>query len=316
VRVHTTPYLQQNAGRRDDVGSLLSRLWGSQAWTDSLFLAIENLGADQVSILEEIASNPALDEFAILGGASELDVVSALWPGPYPAGLTAAELPIPRFRVLREGGYAAIVRAAIARREGRHEEAEQILREVIASGVLMARDSPSLIGSLIGAVIASTGGEGLIAFYQSVGRTEEANGFAASLEVARRVSERSNSMQSASLRSSAEALPHWVDDAALPRALRWEAVTVVSAISPCASAGRVLFGPNESFTEWRENARRKLVRFQSEEAFFELIASGLEGSTPDAAPRSWPGRIYAAALGESGSGGCASIFERINTGGL
>lgn len=86
--------------------------------------------------------------------------------------------------------------------------------------------------------------------------------------------------------------------------------------APCASAGRILFGPDDAFTQWHERARRDLVCFPSEEALFDLASKGLDGYSPEAErarmPRLLPLlRLYTAAMGERGPGECARTLEGI-----
>jgi hypothetical protein len=111
--------------------------------------------------LGAVAGHEALTAFSRLARPPDLDAALARWPDPLPAGMTIAELPIPRFGGLRTAAYARIGAAAFEVEQGRPERPEQMVREVISVGFLLGDHGPTLIENLIGHTIVRTGGVAL-----------------------------------------------------------------------------------------------------------------------------------------------------------
>jgi hypothetical protein len=281
----------------------------SGIWSERLFAAWDTLPPEARGWLEQIAMNPAVDEFAIVGRAGSLDLLSGRWVLPYPADLNPSNVPIPRFGTLRNTGYAAIARAAVQLGAGRPRDAEQTLRELATTGLLMMRDAPSLLDNLIGTVVAENGANALAALYRETGRGAEADALLQSMEDGLRTAERANASAAGDRYSTIRGMPGLVlDDAAL-RGLRWEFFVTLSTIAPCMSVNQIVFGPGSDYASWLAGTREDLVQFPSEVPYYELMSRGWFGRAGEAGPQSLLGRLFTMTMGGEGAGSCALMLE-------
>lgn len=254
-------------------------------WGDSLLPRVaQGLSTEQRAYLQGIASHPARGDFSSLAAATALDAGSGRWALPFPPGMTLATLPIPRFGSFRDAARVHVAAAALAWTEGRDEDAEQLLREVISVGFLLADDGPTLIDNLIGYTLVDDGGTALADFYRLSGRTAQA----AELSRVRQVADRNAAMTRTPISTSNDA---WVrslytmtTDSTLARGLRWEYFINLATIAPCLSLNRIVFGVGEDYDAYLEEARESLVRWPSDEALFELARYGWIGASTPAEP--------------------------------
>jgi hypothetical protein len=261
------------------------------AWGDSLF---ERLGqgttADQRTYLADLAGHPAASDFSRLARATAVDVGSARWDLPFAPGVTVATIPIPRFGPLRNAAYARIGSAGAAFLAGRNSEAEQMLREVVSVGFLLADDGPTLIDNLIGLVLVESGGSALADFYRTSGQP----GAAAEISRVRQAAEAGAALipteptfgNDAWVRSLTET----ITDPRIARGLRWEYFVSLATLGPCLNVNRIVFGMGDDYAAFVEEARESLVRWPSDQALFDIAKRGWLGAS-DAAPPTMFGRI-------------------------
>ena len=255
------------------------------SWGDSLFARVDDgMDAAQRRYLASLAEHPLHPDFSRLARATALDAGSARWEVPFPPGVTMATIPIPRFASVRDAAHAHIGSAASAFLEGRNEDAERLLGEVISVGFLLADDGPTLIDNLIGFVLVEAGGSALADFYRVSGNTPAS----AELSKIREVAETSAGMMRSEAGISNDA---WVrslytmtTDPTIARGLRWEYFINLTTIAPCLNLNRIVFGVGEGYDDFVEEARASLVRWPSDEALFEVARYGWIGASEPGAP--------------------------------
>lgn len=254
-------------------------------WGDSLLPRVaRGLSVDQRAYLTEVAEHPTLADFSRLAAATAIDVGSGRWALPFPEGLTLATLPIPRFGSLRDASRAQIAAAALAWADGREEQAEQKLREIISVGFLLADDGPTLIDNLIGYTLVDAGGTALGDFYRLSGRTSSASELSRVRQVAERNASLVRSTPSTSNDAWVRSLYSMTTDPTIARGLRWEYFINLATIAPCLSLNRIVFGMGEGYEAYLEEARASLVQWPSDEALFELAQYGWVGASTPAEP--------------------------------
>jgi len=281
-------------------------------WAEELFQRVaEGRTPEMTKYMEAVASNPAHAVFSRLARAAELDAAAGRWETTFPRGLTMASVPIPRFGELREGAYAHVAAAALAQSRGRSAEAEVLIREVISVGMLLGDQGPTLIENLIGHVVAEFGGTALERFYTVTGRDDDAGRLRAVRDAARRSAGRIHGSNPEGIESFVRSLPDLVADTGTVRGLRWEFFTLTATVSPCLNLHRMVFGPEEQYEGFVENARSSLVRWPSEEKLFDLARSGYWGAA-DPENQSLFGRFLGIAM-RPGDGSCNNVMKRFDT---
>lgn len=260
-------------------------------WGDSLFDRVATgVSAAQRAYLRDVADHPAAGDFSSLARATTLDAGSARWEVPFPTGVTMATIPIPRFGPLRDAAHARIGSAASAFLDGRPDDAEQILREVISLGFLLADDGPTLIDNVIGFALVEAAGSALGAFYRVSGRTGEA----AELSRMRQVAEAGARLIPTSLKVGNEAwvqsLAEMSTDSTLAPGLRWEYFINLATLAPCLNMNRIVFGMGEEYSEFMAEAEASLVRWPSDAALFDIARHGWIGASDVGSPTMF-GRI-------------------------
>jgi hypothetical protein len=248
-------------------------------WSDSLWMRADGgLPDDEAAYLRRVASNPAHEVFARLAGAGALDFAGGLYETPFDARITLYDVPIPRLHLLRLGGQAHLAAAALASAEGRHEDAERMTREVVSVGLLLLDESPILIGSLIGAAMADSGGDALRHALRRAGREYRLEGLDAAVGAASRATAVAGA-DGGPLRPSGDSFLRSAravaaDTMAL-RGLRWEFAHVSAIATPCLNMRTIVFGPGIEYDRWLAGVRSSLVRYEAEDALFDLAARGL-----------------------------------------
>lgn len=242
------------------------------------FGGLDTMSAGARDYFARVAAHPAHADFARLSRASSADIAGGRYD---PLGDTIGlyRLPIPRYSGIRLGAYAHIGKAIHETVQGRNADAERSLREVIGVGRLLMDDGPTVIDNLVGAVLVSHGGDALEAFYRATGRAEEAERLEWARSAATRAAERVGAGQLRRFTSGAalaalEASPAIVLDTTVSRGVRWERFMLVSTLTPCLNLHRTVFGPDEDYEEWLEDARASLVVHPREAEFFDLARQG------------------------------------------
>jgi len=248
-------------------------------WAEELvpLIGTGGLGPDAIAYLDGLGGLPALQEWHVLGTSSGLDELGARYVFPLPDTLSMWDFPIPRMSGLREAAYAQVGAAVGAAANGRTDEAETRLRELIGAGLLLGRDGETLISNLIGFVIANTGGEALANLYDATGRTQEGSAVRDLMEAGERAVAVSRTGVGI---TSMDEMPSVVTDSLAIRGLRWEYFSALSTLGPCLNLNRVVFGPPANYEEWLQEVHAALVRTDEENQLFELARSGWGAQRP------------------------------------
>ena len=220
----------------------------------------------QRDYLKIVADNSALEEFRILARAREMDFVAAYWDiTPTTAFIN---LPIPRYAPLRLAANADIAQAALDFADGRPQDAERKIREVISVGFLMIREAHLWIESTFGVVLVSSGRAALAALYQSTGKAAQAR-FVSS-ETDPDITAQDQPRSRPDLEELQRRLRTMIMDTAMLPGLRWEQLVLQMPVEPCTDLHQVVFGPDSLHVATLEEARRTLVRRPSDSLFFSL----------------------------------------------
>lgn len=279
-------------------------------WSEDLMARTgDGLSAEETAFLRDVADHPALDDVRELARAPSLDVGRARWTLPFPEGTTFLELPIPKMSAIRQASWAMVGSAALATAEGRLDDAERTLRELISVGFLLGDHAPTILDNLIGFMLVNTGGEALENFYAATGRSEEAE----ALRWARISTERTSRMARIGVGSDLEGtlrqVPSVVENPDGIRGLRWEYFALMNTLAPCLNSHKMVFGPGLEYEEWVERARRNLVRWPSEDALFELSRNGYYVGQDGDDRSGILGTVLGLTLGGRGeTGSCASFL--------
>lgn len=277
---------------------------------------LADFAPDERDALRRAAGHPAQAEFQVLAHARLVDVVSARWTLPFADTLTFQSLPWPRFAAFRTAGLAAIARAAVLRADGDAAGAEHALRELISTGFLLIDQGPTLIDNLMGVVLANMGGDALEGLYGSQGREADARALRWSRGGAVAAASKARAgLVAEDIHSLLQGIPDLVIQDEPLRGLRWEYFATFNMLAPCINVHKMVFGPDETYDDWRLEARDALVRVRGEVQLFELA----EGSTVGGRDRDLEGflpRFLSLTLGSGGSpGSCASLIASIEAGG-
>jgi hypothetical protein len=272
-----------------------------------LALAMLGLSDEQHAALSGLAAEPYQTEIRLLARAAAADIGAARWVSPLPVDVPAIEWHTPRFYRMRDAIHTRFAVAALAVADGRHDDAELAIREVLSVGLLLADNGVTVIDGLIGASIAYTAAGLLGELYAITGRLAEAEriaGTLAAVEVARAAT-RLGAVGGADARE----MTRFVAAAELPRPVRWDAFAAFITIDGCLGAGRVIFGRSPDHEQWLAKVRAELVRYPADaERFDHLVAYGQFGR--QVAPRRTAlERVLTASIGRpAGVQGCSEII--------
>ncbi len=288
-----------------------------RAFNEIFDQAHAGLTPDQLACLRRIDAMPEFELLAVLARAPALDPWGAALELPLPGDAVPSDLSFPRTTKLRGLVYAAIGKAALASAEGRNEQAEQTLREVVSVGFLMMDESRYLIAALVGAVTARLGLDGLEDHYRVTGQDEAARRLANARDSAYGVSqamevaeERARSAWGAAdpltLRETTVGVV--ADTTTLP-ALRWEMLHFI-AVLPCTNTRELLFGPSPTLREVWEQALSGLARTPADSAVFAVFEETLPrmARRPPANPLLRGVRVMGELLGSERLQGCAAVL--------
>jgi len=263
-------------------------------------------------VMRSEAGNPAHREFAILGRAGAADFATTLWVTPFPDTLSWTEFPIPRFQGISDGAKSHVAVAAFDLHSGRRAEAERKLRDLIGTGFLMMDEHPTIIGNLIGIVVVGIGADGLGAFYEATGRTEEAETIRSLREEARQL------FRSSWFRSNrrTEAMATMTDMARIAedqwylRGMRWEFLGLVATTVPFVNLNKAVFGPGDDYEEWLISVKSTLVRYPGEEALYTVVKNGWIAPAGTDVKPGFIGRLLGLTFGRSESATSIALMLR------
>ena len=281
-------------------------------WGRELFYIVESSPSQGLlDYLRDVAAHPGHELFTRVARAQDLDVAAARWHAPFSPGTTIGAVPVPKLSGLREAAYAHVGAAALVLADGRPDEAETMVREVISLGFLMGDRAPTLIDNIVGHVITGLGGDALEGLYAASGRRSEAEALGALRAATERAAQRTRVPPHRSLEAHVQAMPRTVLDEQAVRGIRWEAFILTATLAPCLNLHRVVFGPDETYAAFVRDAEAALVRWPSEGELFRLARAGYLGAPEDPSPGPL-GRFLAIAM-RGGEGSCASVVRRLRS---
>jgi hypothetical protein len=248
------------------------------AWALDLLerAAAGKLTQDELRDLVKLARHPGHADFALVAQASAADIVGTRYRLPFAEDATWWSVTIPRYSQLTTGANAHIALAGWHLHQGRTAQAEMMLREVIAVGLALVRDGPTIIDNLIGLVMAERGGRALEVLLRATGREVEADRFELVRTTLANVRKRSA--------LGASAFPQMAEitlDEGQLRGVRWESFVQTAALGGCINLHGAVFGTHGDYEEWLRRAERSLVRYPGEGALFEVAKrpwSGMDRS--------------------------------------
>jgi hypothetical protein len=279
--------------------------------TDLLSRPLSSFSPEEQAALRQAASHPAHADFERLSRAELVDVVSGRWRLPFPDSTTFQDL-WPRFPAIRTAGLASVAKAAVETSDGQVEEAEQTLRELISTGFLLIDQGPTLLDNLMGVVLTNMGGDAMEAYYRRVGDATLADELdwarMAALGAARKARA---GLIPEDIHALLQGIPDLVEAEDALRGLRWEYFATFNTLAPCINLHKMVFGPDETYGEWRERVRDALVRVRGERDLFDLAESGVVGRAGEGLEGFWP-RFLSLTLGSGGApGSCASLIASL-----
>jgi hypothetical protein len=281
---------------------------------DLMAQPLGDFSAEEQQALRQAAQHPAHDEFHLLARADVADVVSGRWAIPFPDSLTFQELPWPRFQAFRTAAFAQVARAAVEVDEGDINEAEHTLREVVSAGFVLIDQGPTLLDNLIGVELTRVGADGLEGFYRRTDRPELAESLGWAREGALAAARKARAgLIAEDSRTILQGVPDLVENETALRGLRWEYFAAFNTLGPCINLQKMVFGPDETYAEWRRRAERVIVRTSGEAELFDLAENGVLGSGGRDLQGFLP-KFLSLVLGRGGApGSCASLIASLQS---
>jgi hypothetical protein len=205
-----------------------------------------------------------------------------------------------------------VAKASVEVYDGQIDAAEATLRDLVSTGFLLVDQGPTLIDNLMGVVMVNMGGDALEALYQRVGRTGEADAIRLARAAGRDAARKARAgLVPEDVRSLLQGVPDLVETEEALRGLRWEYFATFNMLAPCINLHKMVFGPDETYQEWRERARDTLVRVPGERDLFDLAESGVLGSGGQQL-QGFFARFLSLTLGSGGApGSCASLIASL-----
>lgn len=252
--------------------------WDGPSHQEILAIAVARPTSAQRAYLNAIAADPVWNVWDQIASAASVDVIGGQFEIPFADNAMWYDMPIPRMVQTKELAYAGVTRAAAHLAAQRPDSAEHALRSVIAFGFVMSDNAPSLIEQLIGNVVVGIGRDALLEFY-TIRRDARGPMLAARLD---------------SLTKQADARV----DLPGPRALSFE-YAVQPAFAPCSNVKELIFGRSDENQARLDSLRAAVVRYPSEQAYFELLERNAQEGPGDFAEDSSPGVLLRVVNGAS-----------------
>ncbi len=279
-------------------------------WPDTLFSILSGgADAERRAFLDDVAEHPARDEFSRLARAPAIDFIAGRLEDPLPPDLALVDLPIPRFNELRGAAYSHVGAAAVAFLEGDVGRSEELLSEVVSLGFLLGDGGPTLMDNLVGYALIEQGGDALADLFSASGQEGEA----ARLAALRGAAEAAVSRVRFSYPEGAEAwvrsLPTMVEDPNIARGLRWEIFIGITTLTPCINLQRLVFGPDQEYWDFVNEAYEHLVAWPSEDGLFQLASAGWFGARAELGA-GVVGRFLSVSM-RTGDGTCGEVVRQL-----
>jgi hypothetical protein len=231
--------------------------------------------------------------------------------------MTFQALPWARFAALRTAGLAAVAKAAVEL-DGRDQAAaEETLAELISTGFLLMDQGPTLIDNLMGVVLANMGADALEGYYGRTGRGAEAQALRWAREGSREAARKARAgLLADNIHALLQGIPDLVEQEEALRGLRWEYFSTFNTLAPCINVHKMVFGPDETYGEWRMGVRDKLVRVRGEVELFALAEGNAFGNSGSKQVKGFLPRFLGLTMGSRGSpGSCASLIAQFQRSG-
>jgi len=231
--------------------------------------------------------------------------------------LSFLSLPWPRFAAFRTAGLARVAKAAIEVADRNPRAAEETLSELISTGFLLMDQGPTLIDNLMGVVLANMGADALEAYYERMGRTADVEALRWAREGAADAARRARAgLTAEDIHSLLQAIPGLVEQEDALRGLRWEYFATFNTLAPCINVHKMVFGPDETYDEWRMRVRDDLVRVRGEVDLFALAEGNAFGGGEARELSGFLPRFLSLTLGSRSSpGSCAALIAQLQDGG-
>jgi hypothetical protein len=212
---------------------------------------------------------------------------------------------------------AQVAKASMELASGEEAAAETTLRQLISTGFLLIDQGPTLIDNLMGVVLANMGGDALDGYYEGVGRDVDAEALRWAREGAGAAARKARAgVIAEDIHSLLQGIPTLVEDPDALRGLRWEYFATFNTLAPCINVHKMVFGPDETYDDWRVRAREALVRVRGEVDLFELAEANSTGPGAEGKVAGFLPRFLRLTLGSRGSpGSCASLVANLEAGG-
>jgi hypothetical protein len=298
VRTYEEPWLARDSSATTPLSSVVD---------DAARRVGDRLEPEFVATLAGIADHPAQADIARLARAPAIDVAGTRWSMPLPSDLSLSSLAMPPFGALRQATYAGLARAAVQADRGETEAADTTLRQLISVGLLLADHGPTVLDHLMGVVTASMAGDALESLYSRTGHPD-AERLADSRRAAVRGVARGRAGVPDDPANTLRMMPTAAVDSLTPPGVRWEYLNLLNTISPCMNLQRAVFGPDQQYDDWLEQARAGLVETEADAEFFDLARGGMIGRQVDEPPN-FATRFLGITMGGTGRpGSCARVF--------
>ena len=231
--------------------------------------------------------------------AAAADLAAASFTQPLRMEVAQFEMPIPRISRVSALSDGVAMRAALYAAAGQRDSADAVIGRLYAVGILFHREGLNTIEGLLGHRTAMNA----VAMRRGLHETLPLPGSSAVLaaldsvhvrdSTARRptraMSMATGAEKPAPVESIRANLIRAVANPAIARAYRLEALGLLS-LTPCASGGRLLFGPGEDVTAAQAGALQSLPRTAAESAYVALLVHQVDSAQAEnAGPRGLAG---------------------------
>lgn len=268
------------------------------------------LSAEELAAVRQAASHPAQMEFDVLATADRVDMVATRWVTPFADSLNVLSLPWPRFTELRYAALARISKGMVEQMNGQDAQAELTIRDVVSIGFLLIDNGPTLIDNLIGVVIAGIGGDALEGLYELQGRTSDLEALRWAREAAVNAARAARTgIPDSDIHTTLRAIPDIVTNPDALRGLRWEYFATFNLLAPCINLHKMVFGPDDTYAEWLDDARRSLVRVPGEAPLFDLAQTEIATGDPRGGLFPWLLRLTLGSQSRPGS--CMNLIMSV-----
>jgi hypothetical protein len=176
---------------------------------------------------------------------------------------------------------------------------------------------PTLIDNLMGVVLANMGADALEGYFGRTGREADARALRWTREGAADAARKARAgLLAENIHALLQGIPDLVEEEDALRGLRWEYFATFNTLAPCINVHKMVFGPDETYDEWRLRVRDGLVRVRGEVDLFALAEGNAFGADGGRRLTGFLPRFLGLTMGSRGSpGSCASLIAQFQRGG-